>query len=586
MFRYVYHHALVIWIGLISAASLYAGQNIGGSGLELPFNIFVWGVVCLFIMTSVIKVLHCQCIHTSRLVWYFAVVLLNIFLIGSFSDHAKTDALMRTAFNFSVLVLFFWALFQYSLTDIQFRQILVILCAVGFIQALISVVQIHDVYKVAYTLIPYEAFRYIGDRPLGNFQQVNMLATFLSFVLVSTLYLLLSRRFLTYSRVFKIGLFLGVLLSFYVLLLTGSRAGLLTFIIAVTCMLVARYQVIKRMQRWFLLWLLSLLLAFVLSVYFPGQATGLELVAEKMAGLSQAVRLSLYQYSLEMFMLTPLIGLGIGNFIEPFATYVKEQQNTELLELYITHPHNEWLFWMLQSGVIALLAPLVFAGWYVFQLFKSGFQTALAMLALLTPFLIQSQLSYPFSLSSMHLFLLLFMLYAGVRFVRKRHLFRLNSELQRLLLAGALVLMCVVPYATWHTLKSIKEMYIFENSLFYTQFQTKEEIANQRYLQHAAHNWLYRKSVIKVMNLMAEKAIKTNNKYDLNQFVWWANSVQNLSEQSLLSLAKVYLELEQAEQADTIAKRILEQYGVVLKISDLKRQIKVLKAAKWDESGA
>ncbi len=576
-------NALVVWIGLILIASLYSGQNDGGNWLHLSFNIVVWAVVCLFVVVTLAKVIYCQGLVTSKIAFYFFIMLLAILAVGSFSANIKLDGWWQMVFGFLVLSLFFWSLFQYPFTQRHLVKLLIVLCAVGFMQALIGIIQSHDTYRVAYTLVPHEAFWLSGYRPLGNFQQVNMLATFLALVLVSSLYLILSRTFLVASRVFKIWLFLVILSSFYVLLLSGSRAGLLAFLVGGGCMLVARYSFVRRHRVLFLCWLLTLSQAFVLSVYFPGLSGGLDLVVNKMAGITGGARVSLYQYSIEMFMLTPFVGLGIGNFTEPFADYIRARKNTALMAFHFIHPHNEWLYWMLQSGMVALFSPLFFVLFYLFILFKQRYTYALMVLALAMPFLIQSQLSYPFTLSSIHLFLLVFFLYVGVRFFHKKRTFILSKSVKKVLLVVTLSLIPVVLYATWHTLKSIQEIYVFDNSLSYTQFQTKEEIANQRYLETATDNILYREKVVKAMNGMVNKAIKTNNQYDLNQFVWWAEDRGgDISQQSLENLAKVYLVQGKSNQIEEVAVQLLNTYGVIVNMFDLQKEIDEIKAKKTE----
>lgn len=580
-FKVFLSNSLVIWMGAILFASLYSEQNEGGSGWYLPFNIMIWAIVCVFILVTFVKVLYCQYMVASRPVFYFSIMLCAIFLAGSVFADTQSDLWLQTLFGFLVVGLFLWALFQYPLTHRHFFRILVLLCVVGFIQSFIAIIQSHDVYRVAYTMIPYEAFRFGGDRPLGNFQQVNMLASFLSLVLVVTLYLMLSSFFLRSSRVFKLWLFLVVLSSFYALLLTGSRAGLLAFIVGVICMLVARQRFLRQHVILFLVWLLALSLAFIVSVYFPGQALGLSFVLEKIGGLSGEARASLYVYALDMFIALPFFGLGIGNFIEPFAEYIRTQNNTALMALRFTHPHNEWLFWMLQSGKVALFLPIMFAVYYLFCLHKIRYGYVYMVLALLLPLFIQAQLSYPFTLSSLHLFTLIFFIYVGVRFVKKSYGFSINKWFQRGVIAIVLFLASSVLYGAWHTLKSIKEVYIFENSLFYTQFQTKEEIASQRYLEYATHNVLYRKDVVKAMNAMVNKAIKSNNRYDLNQFVWWAEKRGGeISQQSLENLAKVYLAQGKLSQVDKVVEELLSTYGVVLTRAELQQDLALIKAKK------
>ncbi|MCF6346534.1 MAG: O-antigen ligase family protein [Thiomicrorhabdus sp.] len=575
-------HALLLWLGVIFTASLFSVSNISGEGLDLPFNVMVWAFVCLFIVSTFIKGVMDKQIKWAGLVVALLVLLFGVLGVGAINANFSNDAFMQTAFNFSVIILFFLALFQYRFTQVQFIQLLIGFCVLGMLQSLIAIVQTHDVYRVMFTLVGYEPLRFNGAGPLGNFQQVNMLATFLAFSLVSSLYVVSTPFFLRSRRLAKIGLFLCILLCAYVLFLTGSRAGTLAWMIASSLMLMARYKALWQSRTIFLIWGLMLSLGFFLSVTFFGNASGLAQVVQKTAGMSEGLRLVVYQQSILLFMQSPLTGLGIGNFIEPFAAHIKEHDVTALQSLYWTHPHNELLYWMLQSGLIVLVLALGFVGYFLYVLFQSRTAFSLAILALIMPFAIQSQLSYPFSLSSVHLFIPLVLMYAGTRQYARAYHFSMPAWGQ----AGAIIalvgLTVVIVFATWHSLKSIKELYIFENSLFYTQFQTKEEIANQRYLQHATYNLLYREKVIQAMNAMVNKSIKTNNQYDLQQFIWWAQDRGGvISQQSLKNLAKVYLVQKKIKKIDEVAVQLLNAYGVVLNRVDLQKEIERIKAGDF-----
>ncbi len=593
-----YRYILFYWLSFIILFLLFSSFNIGGEGVDLPFNIMIWGVVCLFILSTLIKGVKDKQIKWSKLLFVLLALLCGLLIVGSIQANWGRDALMQTVFNFIVISLFLWALFQYKLTQVQFIQLLMLFCLLGALQAFIGVVQLHDSYRVLYTLTSYEAFRLTGERPLGTFQQVNMLATFLAFTLVASLYVLSTRVFLRSSRVLKIGLLLSVLLMAYVLFLTGSRAGMLAWLVGTGLMLIARHQSWGQSKRegkplrpfslfysdplfpprfWLLLWFLMLAIAFFLSNTFPGNALGLGQVVQKTVGVAEGIRWLLYQQSLVLFMQSPLTGLGIGNFIESFSAHIKENDLTVLQEAYWTHPHNELLYWMLQSGVIALVLSLVFMGYFLYLLFQNRRAFSLAILALMMPFAIQAQLSYPFSLSSLHLFIPLVLMYVGTRRYATAYRFSIPTWAQISATTVLLGLVVVVLFSAWHSLKSIKELYIFENSLFYTQFQSKEEIANQRYLQHATHNVLYREKSILAMNTMVKKAIESNNQYDLQQFVWWAEERGGeISQSSLLSLVKVYLAQGNIEEAKQAVQSMSDQFSVALNLNYLQQKITAL----------
>jgi len=104
-------HALLLWLGVIFTASLFSVSNISGEGVDLPFNVMVWTVVCLFIVSTLIKGVMDKQIKWAGLVVALLVLLFGVLGIGAINANFSNDAFMQTAFNFSVIILFFFGTF-------------------------------------------------------------------------------------------------------------------------------------------------------------------------------------------------------------------------------------------------------------------------------------------------------------------------------------------------------------------------------------------------------------------------------------------------------------------------------------------
>jgi O-antigen polymerase len=452
---------------------------------------------------------------------------------------------------------FVWSIWQvrWSISRLHWVFFAVLILAVW--QALVAVIQAHDRFGLFYFWFEYWPFKVNDFGPIGVFQQVNILASFLATALLISFYLLVTPRFKDYARLLKIALWLVVVLLSYVLFISGSRAGFLAMLIGIPLLHYARWYWVGRARSFVFLWWLALLFGIGLAWWFPGERSFAALASKfEQVASGQDIRWFLYNQSWLTFLQAPWFGHGLGNFNSAFlATSEMFPPPAHLADLKLanfSHPHNELLYWMVQSGWIALAGTLLLAGYFLWALFSHFSKSyALTLLALSSPLWLHSLLCYPFSLSAVHLFLLLFFvalgvrgrsrtyswsLFEGMRTVWKVYLLRFLTGLVSFGLAGLVVLAL---YGSWHTLKSIQDMFYFENVFYEVGKQTPEEIENTLYFRYATHNWAYRSAVEVMMDRMLDKALQSGNEYDIVQYQKWVARSAEPTEQMLRNLERI-----------------------------------------------
>jgi O-antigen polymerase len=111
----------------------------------------------------------------------------------------------------------------------------------------------------------------------------------------------------------------------------------------------------------------------------------------------------------------PLLGYGYGgferSFIDHFNTYAIENPEIGNTITRLSHPHNEVLFWVVEGGIVALIAFILFTIGYITTWFKIPYRQGLALLALIFPILLHSQVEFPFYSSVSHWLVFLILLW-------------------------------------------------------------------------------------------------------------------------------------------------------------------------------
>ncbi len=539
----------VLMISLI-VLSLYSQRNLGGGGLLIPNNIALWFVAIILITLPSFKIVTQKEIRISI---FGLILFFGLTLILSFSFIESTGSVSEVgllALSFLGVTLFWFALEQWEISYHQFLVVLLALTVLGGFHSLVSIVQIHDPYHVAFTLTGYLPFNLAGSRPIGIVQQVNMTATLMATLSLIGFYLTSNRFFSRISFLWRVWIVLSIVMALYVLFLSGSRAGLLAFVLGFVLLIFARYKWLKRHFLQLLAWFGLIGAAYLLALWLPGLTNSNELLQSKFDSLlfGKDVRWYLYLTSWELFLQSPWLGYGLGGYNDALVNYVASvgvDPRFEYLDLKtFIHPHNEFLYWILQAGITAFITIVSLVIFYLKLLFKRELGFALGILALSMPIVLQTQLSYPFSLSALHLFMLLFLLQYGIQpYVKTIH-FSLSGAIQKISYAVLLLLFITWSYLTWFTFKSIEDTYAFQYRLFLTAEQTPKEIAGMHYFEYASKHPVFKADVEAVMNRTVEKALGKNN-YDTQRFIWWAEeqALEKRSERTKENLTKARIAL-------------------------------------------
>ena len=510
----------------------YSFPNTGGAGWMVPSNIAIWfGIGGFVSIALVLSNLNINYVF-SNVGLFLGVLLFCLAVLGAVNTSISHSELFGYFGLFIFIWLFFIAVLQFKLDFKLLIQLLFVVVVIGVLQSIISYIQVFDNYRIFNLWFGYEPFRITG-RPTGSFQQVNMLASFLSLSLISALFLLSlkPKQWLTNNK--KIFLYIASFTIFSVLLLSGSRTGFLALIIPILGLLILRYKAFKNNILPLALWVLSLTLGGMFVYFILNDLSSINLLADKLSKVSSGTdsRIHLYFSGFNLFLDSPWVGYGIGGYNEALQGYYQNQSLPNGLTQSqidrMTHPHNELLFWMLQSGVVALIVVLAFVVYYLKVLFNYNKGYAWLILILISPLIIQTQLSYPFTLSAMHLFLLLILLAFGVKdFVY----IKINSSVvSGLLMMFAVFVLVVTTYAAYLSLKSIKEVFYFQSRLSLYQDDRYEGYEQNGYLLTATKHPLFSRNAINAMESMLIRAEKTHNLYDVKQYLLWASQQEQMA---------------------------------------------------------
>ena len=251
-----------------------------------------------------------------------------------------------------------------------------------------------------------------ANRPYGIFQQPNVMASFLATGFVLSAYLL-ARQPAKYNH--KISesflLYLTPTLTVPLLIIIASRTGWLAAVIGFVCILpyLYKFSTKKRFYGWCASVVVGIVVAFsVISLSATDSFTS------KKANL-ESPRAYTFPQALDMMIEKPFTGYGYGKFESEYTLYTARQH--QLNSNYhpglpsMDHPHNEFLFWGVEGGIVPIIGILIAAVLVMSRIANSAKGTRLALLALFIPILLHSQLEYPFYHSAIHWITFIILIY-------------------------------------------------------------------------------------------------------------------------------------------------------------------------------
>lgn len=387
----------IIWI----CGSLLYIPNTGGYGLNLPQNCFSWammGILILSVSISVIRRKQCL-IVTPALCWFSAgIVILALPLLYTRPEWRLNGGLYWA--GAAAGLLFYLCCARLKLSKDHIRFLVLLWLSACMVHALLILLQLTP----AGGWIPWPV---LSNRPYGVFQQVNLLATFLSCGTAFALFLFLlpDQRQSSISRWITVS---ALFIMPCVLVLIQSRIGGLSAVITAVIMLLSAGT---RRRKYLAV---ILLVTGVLAGWWLKNYTQIGVISHLN---SDNARLEMLSSAWEMLKQRPLTGWGAGGFEYVFQMFrVWQGKSTEGTGVVI-HPHNEILFWGAEGGAVALtgLALIITGGGLIIQRAWLAFRREnnplpLTLCLTILPLLLHTQTEYPFGLSALHFALCLLLL--------------------------------------------------------------------------------------------------------------------------------------------------------------------------------
>jgi len=190
-----------------------------------------------------------------------------------------------------------------------------------------------------------------------------------------------------------------------------------------------------------------------------------------------------------------------------------ERHPDALLPPYITHPHNELVYWLIEGGVVIVLGMLSAIVAVLLGLIRCGPRRAAGYLAMLLPITLHTQVELPFYISSLHWFLWFFLIFVVMRHQVFSKILTISAAARKLVQACSLVVLIVSLYFFQHTSRAQADMWNYVNQ------QT-----NHSYLEVALSNHYFNNKAEEVaMRVSLYNAVAANDTEQIMQYVQWSS---------------------------------------------------------------
>lgn len=387
----------ILWLGL---GMHFFMHNPGGAGLYLPFNAWGWIFASLMICMGLWHITSKGELVSSTLlqVWGGAIVLM--LLPMAWSDVTLRDYALPRLGGLVVGGLFLFSLYQFRLAQKARQQLLMLMLVAVAIEMTLGLVQY-------YLLTPGNWLGYDtkANRPYGIFQQPNVMASFMATGLALAAWL----NTLNQHRWLKVLQGYVIVGSVALLIVLQSRVGQLGGILAVLMML----SWLKRNHA------LKVTLSCILLGVLIGLASlyGVEGVKRGLSVYqSGGYRTIYWSYAWHLLAQHPFTGWGYGSFESVFLhNYMADKLLNPAMpqiEYNLDHPHNELIYWAVEGGILPVIGLLMMGAAVIWRVMGQSWSRGLALLALVAPITLHTQVEYPLYHSIAHwIFLLMLVWY-------------------------------------------------------------------------------------------------------------------------------------------------------------------------------
>jgi O-antigen polymerase len=378
----------------------------GGTGLYLSFNIIAWLFVVILIALGLWQITQNKKVTYSKMLVWLSMgcfcLYVPAFYSFEFTDHAIPRLLALTG---GLLLLF--CLYQFPITKSDKYQLLMLVLIAVALESCLGLVQ-----YFFFTEGFWGGYKVGVSRPHGVFLQPNVMASFMATGLAIALFLSIQVTLINsrLSTPLKGIIYFTLFSTSFLLVVLQSRTGHLSAILVLA--LIAPYLYQRNRKQLFINVIVIFLALVTAMISFQVSD-----VAKRGGKNYQSVgsRNVIFEVSTDMVKTKPLFGYGYGgferSFLDHFNQYAIEHPEVGNTIKRLSHPHNEVLFWLIEGGIIALLAFMLFTKAYISTWLKISRLKALALFALLLPILLHSQLEFPFYSSVSHFIIFILLLW-------------------------------------------------------------------------------------------------------------------------------------------------------------------------------
>ncbi|HFZ8995714.1 TPA: Wzy polymerase domain-containing protein [Citrobacter freundii] len=387
--------------GIIYLAAMHAViPNNGGSGVDMPESLLVWSLALLMLAGGFLFFCK-ERIYISPTLKYITLAVAVMTLPLAWSRHADwiLDALPRFGGMWAGVLLY--TLFlncRFSATQVKY--LLSFISIAAFIQALYALAGLHMPYLLP--TFEQEVLAHVSSS-VGVFQQRNVTASFIAvggggllFMLGSSFFRLENRR----TDALRKGLITaGVVTIYCALTEIQSRIGWLSGL----CVFIGMLALYWRKEASASTRLL--ILTGPLAGFFCGMLLmhGTLLEALQQHDGSNLQRMMILHETWRMILMHPFKGWGYGSYVWSFTHFIADRAfPIDTGGVSIPHPHNEFLYWWVEGGLVAMVgvAILCYAG--IRLLFPMAEKNTFAVFICALPLLLHTQVEYPFYQSATH----------------------------------------------------------------------------------------------------------------------------------------------------------------------------------------
>lgn len=400
-------HLFLTLIIILTLVCLYPWQELAsGGGLGFISNNIGWIALVGLMLVTFICVLK-QSYYVIPKFWLVGlmgtVIACLPFLFGN-------DQFSDNSIWLPLVLLLSW-LFLLNLINnniiMENKTLLLFVVLICFGQALIGIWQIFHSYMM-------EATSGISEHMLpqvkGTFNQRNLYASFIVTGLVSAFYifpikntLIIGGGSISASRQNSL-LLLFVLFGTFTLFLTDSRVGIYSFVLCLILLGVGlRHSWREKLFKPTGLIVIGVILSQILinTVY-----------DNKTKDFSRTTnRQVIYATSLEVIKDAPILGHGLGSFEKVYLEKLSDLASAGRFDYKdltgraenLSHPHNEFLYWGIQGGLVSIFGLLLMAFSLITIFRHTSIKNAVVYISLLLPISFHLMVELPFYISTVHL---------------------------------------------------------------------------------------------------------------------------------------------------------------------------------------